>query len=236
LGGTSAINFLFWTHVSQQNINDWGELRNANWSWKALEPYYTKSEAYINPSKVVVNDLQTQYIEPSLHGKEVPILNTFPDIYRRLDEAWPQTYETLGLKPKTDPRDGPVLGGHTNLINIDPKGRTRSYAAMAYYLPAVKRPNLRVVTGALVKKILLKKSSEGRIQATDVQYSTKAETFEVRASKEVILNAGSIGSPQILEVSGIGSRSVLSKYGIETLVEDKNVGENLQDHIYVPIT
>jgi choline dehydrogenase-like flavoprotein len=152
-----------------------------------------------------------------------------------LDEAWPQTYETLGLKPKTDPRDGLALGGHTNLINIDPKGRTRSNAAMAYYLPAVKRPNWKVVTGALVEKILLKKSSKGRVQATDVQYSTKAETFEVRASKEVILSAGSIGSPQILELSRIGSRSVLNKYGIETLVENKNVGENLHDHIYVPI-
>ena len=235
MGGSSAINFLFWTHASQQDINDWGELGNANWSWKALEPYYTKSEKYINPSKAVVNDLQTQYIEPDLHGKEGPILNTFPDIYGPLDEAWPRTYETLGLKPKTDPRDGLALGGYTNLINMDPKGRTRSYAATAYYLPAVKRPNLKVVTGALVLKILLKKSIKDRVQATGVQYSTRTQTFEAQASKEVILSAGSIGSPQILELSGIGSRSVLSKYGIETLVENQNVGENLQDHIYVPI-
>jgi choline dehydrogenase len=234
LGGSSAINFLFWTHASQQDINGWGTLGNANWSWDSLEPYYTKSEAYVSASNKVQEDLQTQYIQPGLHGKEGPIINTFPDIYGPLDEAWPRTYETLGLQVKSDPRDGIALGGYTNLINMNPNGRTRSYAATAYYLPNSKRPNLRVVTGALVEKILLSSNSNG-VQATGVQYSTGTKTMKPQARYEVILSAGSIGSPQILELSGIGNSELLRENGIDVVVANDNVGENLQDHLYVPI-
>jgi choline dehydrogenase len=140
----------------------------------------------------------------------------------------------LGLLAKSDPRDGLALGGYTNLLNLDLKGRKRSYAATEYYLPVKERTNLKVLTGALVEKIILEKSKKkgGDILATGVKYSNGAVA---NARKEVILCAGSIGSPQILELSGIGNKDVLEKNGIEVLVENDNVGENLQDHVYVPI-
>ncbi|CZR63099.1 probable choline dehydrogenase [Phialocephala subalpina] len=235
LGGSSAINFLFWTHASQQDIDNWGELGNANWSWETLEPYFIKSETYLAPSALVEEDLQTKYINPSIHGRNGPINNTFPDIYGPLDEAWPRTYEALGMSPKTDPRDGFALGGYTNLINMDLKSHTRSYAATAYWLPASKRPNLKVLTGALVEKILLEKDIQGQVTATGVRFSSGNKTIEAKAMKEVILSAGSVGSPQILELSGIGDPGLLNKYGIEVLVHNENVGDNLQDHNYVPI-
>lgn len=235
LGGSSAINFLFWTHASQQDINNWGELGNKNWSWNTLEPYFTKSETYLAPSHIVEKDLRTEYVEANLHGKGGPINNTFPDIYGPLDEAWPRTYETLGIAPKTDPRDGLALGGYTNLINMDLKSHTRSYAATAYWLPTAKRQNLKVLTGSLVEKILLEKDTNGTVMATGVRYSSGNKTVEVKAKKEVILSAGSIGSPQILELSGIGNPDLLKKHDIEVLVANENVGENLQDHIYVPV-
>jgi len=235
LGGSSAINFLFWTHASQQDLNNWGELGNRNWSWKNVDPYFSKSEEFVGPSSLVEQDLETEYIEPSLHGKNGPILNTFPDIYGPLDEAWPRTYDTLGLEVKSDPREGLALGGYTNLINMDLKSRSRSYAATGYYLPARQRRNLKVVTGALVEKIVLEKGKEGGVRTTGVNYSTGNATVTAHAKKEVILSAGSIGSPQILELSGIGDLKLLKKYGIEVFVENENVGENLQDHAYVPL-
>ncbi|KUJ09476.1 alcohol oxidase [Mollisia scopiformis] len=233
LGGSSAINFLFWTHASQQDINNWGQLGNANWSWEVLEPYFTKSENFLAPSYHVEEDLETEYIVPSIHGTSGPINNTFPDIYGPLDEAWPRTYEMLGFAPKIDPRDGLALGGYTNLINMDLKGRTRSYAATGYYLPASKRQNLKGLTRALAEKILIEKGHS--VRATGVQYSIGNSTEIVHAKKEVILSAGSIGSPQILELSGIGNPSLLKTHGIDVLVANENVGENLQDHIYVPV-
>ncbi|RDW61981.1 alcohol oxidase-2 [Coleophoma cylindrospora] len=237
LGGSSAINFLFWTHASQQDINNWGELGNSNWSWAELDPYFKKSESYISPSVQVQSDLQTQYIEQDLHGLSGPILNTFPDIYGPVDEAWPRTYENLGIAVDGDPRDGLALGGYTNTINMDPKVHQRSYAATAYYLPASQRPNLRVITGAFVEKILFKNEygKEGDVLATGASYSTNGTSFNINAKREVILSAGSISSPQILELSGVGSKKLLKKNGIKVVVENENVGENLQDHIYVPI-
>jgi choline dehydrogenase len=135
----------------------------------------------------------------------------------------------------SDPRDGLALGGYTNLINMDPQGRKRSYAATAYWLPAAARSNLDVLTGALVERILFEKKSEGKPVATGVRYSTNGETTEAKAGREVILCAGSFGSPQILELSGIGDPEILGKYGIDVVVANENVGENLQDHAYVPI-
>jgi choline dehydrogenase len=238
LGGSSAINFMFWTHALQQDIDNWGDLGNENWSWNALQPFYTKSEAYVGPMSQVQEDLQTQYIDSALHGTNGPTWNTFPDIYGPLDVAWPRVYENLGLGVNSDPRDGLALGGYTNLINMDLNGRKRSYAATGYYLPASKRPNLTVLTGAYVKKIILEKTAYGSgVKATGVQYSLGSNsTMElVGAEKEVILSAGSIGSPKILELSGVGGPKILSKYDIDVVVPNPNVGENLQDHIYVPI-
>lgn len=132
---------------------------------------------------------------------------------------------------KSDPRDGSALGGYTNLLNLDLDGRKRSYAATAYYLPASKRTNLKVITGALVERIILEKGND-IVTANGVQYSNGTTAH---AKKEVILSAGSIGSPQVLELSGIGDPNILKKQGIEVLVNNRNVGENLQDHVYVPI-
>ncbi|KAF7891081.1 uncharacterized protein EAF02_001406 [Botrytis sinoallii] len=231
LGGSSAINFLYWTHASQQDINSWGELGNANWSWEALDPFFKRSERFVSPSGVVEQDLQTGNIVTTLHGDNGPIVNTFPDIYGPIDEAWPRTFQALGLEVKSDPRDGLALGGYTNLLNLDLDGRKRSYAATAYYLPASNRPNLKVITGALVEKIILEKCHD-IVTANGVQYSNGTIAH---AKKEVILSAGSIGSPQVLELSGIGNPNILKKKGIEVLVNNRNVGENLQDHVYVPI-
>ncbi|TGO59267.1 hypothetical protein BCON_0046g00100 [Botryotinia convoluta] len=231
LGGSSAINFLYWTHASQQDINSWGELGNANWSWEALDPFFKRSEQFVSPSGVVEQDLQTGNIVTTLHGDNGPIVNTFPDIYGPIDEAWPRTFQALGLEVKSDPRDGLALGGYTNLLNLDLDGRKRSYAATAYYLPASKRPNLKVITGALVEKIILEKGHD-IVTAIGVQYSNGTIAH---AKKEVILSSGSIGSPQVLELSGIGDPNILKKQGIEVLVDNRNVGENLQDHVYVPI-
>ncbi|THV51002.1 hypothetical protein BGAL_0127g00110 [Botrytis galanthina] len=231
LGGSSAINFLYWTHASQQDINSWGELGNANWSWEAIDPFFKRSEQFVSPSGVVEQDLQTGNIVTTLYGDNGPIVNTFPDIYGPIDEAWPRTFQALGLEVKSDPRDGLALGGYTNLLNLDLDGRKRSYAATAYYLPASKRPNLKVITGALAERIILEKGND-IVTANGVQYSNKTTAH---AKKEVILSAGSIGSPQVLELSGIGDPNILKKQGIEVLVNNRNVGENLQDHVYVPI-
>jgi choline dehydrogenase len=99
----------------------------------------------------------------------------------------------------------------------------RSYTAPAYYVPNAARPNLVVLTNALVKKIEFE-----NLVATGVRYSVAGEDKFVRTRGEVILSAGSVGSPKILELSGIGSKARLGALGIDVVVDNPNVGENLQ--------
>ncbi|KAK6361334.1 hypothetical protein TWF730_005068 [Orbilia blumenaviensis] len=234
LGGSSAINFLFWTHPSQKDINNWGYLGNANWTWNALKPYFKKSEEYVAPSLQVETDLQTQFIVPGSHGNSGPIKTGFPDWYSELTEAWPRTYANRGLAVNGDPKDGLALGGYTNLLNLDLSSHTRSYAATAYYAPNSGRPNLSVFTGALVKKIVITNVGS-QVVATGIQFLKDGTTTTLVATREVIVSAGAYGSPQILELSGIGKPSLLNQHGIPVVVNNPNVGENLQDHVYVPL-
>ncbi|KAF3902575.1 hypothetical protein ABW21_db0207473 [Orbilia brochopaga] len=234
LGGSSAINFLFWTHPSRKDIDNWGKLGNEGWSWNALKPFFKKSEEYEAPSWKTQSDLKTQYITPESHGTSGPIKAGFPDWYTEITEAWPRTFANLGLAVNDDPADGVALGGYTNLLNLDLSSHTRSYAATDYYAPNAGRPNLHVFTGALVKKIVLTKQ-RGKDVATGIEFIKDGAVTTVHAAKEVILSAGSFGSPQILELSGIGKSSLLRRHGIPVVVDNPNVGENLQDHTYVPL-
>lgn len=115
------------------------------------------------------------------------------------------------------------------LTCIDPSDNTRSYAATTYLAAAEKRPNLTVLTESVVKRVLFDQSRP-KPRATGVEIDTKDGTIEVKASKEVILTAGTIQSPQLLELSGIGSPSLLQSQNIPLLISNENVGENLQDH------
>ncbi|KAK1979599.1 GMC oxidoreductase [Colletotrichum cereale] len=232
LGGSSAMNFMFWTHPSRRDVDNWGNLGNKGWSWDALAPYFSKSESFVAPSAQQKSDLRLDYVDPGVHGSSGPIANGFPKLYSPFLEAWPRTMEKLGLGVKGDPRDGRALGGYVNLLNI--KGATRSYAANAYLGPARQRTNLKVVTEAHVSKILFRNTKNG-IEATGVTWTRGTEKAVATAAKEVILASGSIASPQLLELSGIGRKNVLQKHGIEVLVDNPNVGENLQDHVYVPL-
>ncbi|KAK6224459.1 GMC oxidoreductase [Colletotrichum tabaci] len=232
LGGSSAMNFMFWTHPSRRDVDNWGALGNAGWSWDALAPYLRKSEAFLAPSAQQTSDLRLGYVDPSAHGTSGPIANGFPKLYSPFLQAWPRTMEKLGLGVKGDPRDGEALGGYVNLLNI--ADATRSYAANAYLGPARQRTNLKVVTGAHVTRILLKKSKNG-VRATGVSWTQETGKHEATASKEVVLAAGSVASPQLLEVSGVGGRKLLKQHGVDVLVDNPNVGENLQDHVYVPL-
>lgn len=130
---------------------------------------------------------------------------------------------------RTDPRTGSAIGGFNQLSTIDPQHNRRSYAARDYYEPNADRPNLALQLNALVSKIELEKSGD-ETRATGVQFIVDGTTHTVKANREVIVSGGTINSPQLLELSGIGSSAVLEKFGVEVVVDLPGVGENLNDH------
>jgi len=234
LGGSSAINFDYWTHASQQDINDWGALGNPGWSWDELFPYFLKSENYTAPSSSFSESIDTSFIESPLHGTKGPIQNSFPPSYDDFYAAWEPTYKYLGLGPTGDPKGGLATGAYTTLLTLAPGNASRSYAGNAYYKPNAERPNMKVLTGALVTKINFALAKPPLV-ANGVTFAVEGKSFTANASREVLLCAGSFQSPQILELSGIGDPDLLKSKGIDVLYGNPNVGENLQDHILLPL-
>lgn len=129
---------------------------------------------------------------------------------------------------------GENTGIWTSPATVCPNTKKRSSAASAYYEPNKDRANLKVLCDAHATSISL--SSDSTPKAIGVHFESEGKAYHVKARKEVILSAGSIQSPQLLELSGIGGKELLEKHGVELKVENPNVGENLQEHLYVGST
>ena len=117
------------------------------------------------------------------------------------------------------------------LASLDPDRQERSYSASAYYEPVSGRPNLHVLTEAIVTEVLLDTDERRSWVAKGVRVQCGLEEVNIKVVREVILSAGSVQSPQLLELSGIGNRDVLEAAGIPVKIHNPNVGENLQEHM-----
>ncbi|KAI8631110.1 glucose-methanol-choline oxidoreductase-like protein [Xylariaceae sp. FL1651] len=231
LGGSSAINGQAFVATSKVNVNTWGDLGNPGWSWEKLGPYFKKSHTFAPPSSddPTYQHLHLDYIEPHFSGINGPIQASFPSgTENPLPKAWIETLHSLGHRATGDPFSGETIGAYTNAASIDPKSRQRSYAASGYWVPVKDRPNLTVITGAHVLKVILEGTAPA-VVAVGVEYNYNGETRAVKARQEVILSAGALQSPKILELSGIGDRDLLSSLSIPVIINNRYVGENLQD-------
>jgi choline dehydrogenase-like flavoprotein len=221
------------SHASAEDIDNWEKIGNKGWNFDTLKPYYEKFETYNAPSEILGKLLGSEIIDPTLHGTSGQVQITFPHGTSEVDGMWRRTLQTLGLGAEKDPRAGATLGGAAVLRYIDKEAR-RSTAASAFYAPNARRANLSVVTNAHVNKILLE-DKKGFVVASGVSFQFEGKDYTVSALREVVLSAGAFQSPQILELSGIGSKAILQQHNIKTVVENPNVGENLQDHTLVPL-
>jgi choline dehydrogenase len=216
--------------ASKQDLDNWGKLGNKGWSFDDMIPYYRKFERYHPASETLGKAVDDKYLDKSLRGTSGPVHVSFAktDVTWGQD-VWPKTIANAGYSPAKDPRTGSAIGGFNQLSTVDPEHNRRSYAAREYYEPNADRPNMTLVTHALVSKVELKQTA-GQVKATGVEFTVDGTTHTMKAHKEVIVCGGTINSPQILELSGIGSPAVLDKAGVETIVDLPGVGENLNDH------
>jgi len=222
-------------YTSKPAFDAWEKLGNPGWNWENMLPYLRKFHSHHNPGPAEATNeiLNMSNQDDALKSSEGPVQTSFSET-GEIEKAW---YESWGKIMKDLKYEGSDIGGLAHPSSIDPKTRTRSSATSAYYTADVSsRPNLRVVTGALVSKIVLDKK-DGEVVATGVQFvSNSGKEIIVKATREIILSAGTMKSPQILELSGIGDLNLLQQHGIETLVENPNVGENLQDHLIISVS
>ena len=213
LGGSSSINGMIYVRGQPEDFDHWAQLGNRGWAWEDVLPYFKKAESWEGE-------------EDEFHGASGPLLTSRTADRPLLCERMIEAGVALGLEYHEDVNRLPA-GAPPNIgwVQQTRRGRRRQSAARTYLRPAVKRPNLAVVTDALVHRVLI----EGG-RAVGVELSRGGAVERVEAAAEVILAAGAIGSPHILQLSGVGDPEHLARVGIPLAQALPGVGRNLQDH------
>ncbi|KAJ4386222.1 hypothetical protein N0V93_009115 [Gnomoniopsis smithogilvyi] len=235
LGGTSAMNFSALVYPARSDFDNWASLvGDDGWNSESMAFYLRKFHKYEKPHVDLQKRMMMDWVDEKAQGYDGPLAASFTDELGPFNEAFVKTFEALHFDTTVDPISGDTQGAFQNPLSIE--NGVRAYSASAYYRRDVsRRPNLHVITDALVEKIILEKledgpTASGQVRATGVQFAVTSGQKIAHARKEVIVACGAIKSPQLLELSGIGDREHLSRHGIETFVDNKQVGENLQDH------
>ena len=216
LGGSSSINGLLWIRGQSNDYDNWRQQGNKGWGWDDVLPYFIKSEN---------NELG----KGKFHSDEGPIMVANKKIKLKMLDEFINAAEEKGIPKVNDFNTGDNFGvGFFQFTTTFNKLglKLRYSSAKGYLNPAKKRSNLKIITNAHVQRI----NFEGK-KASGIEYFLGENLSKISANKEVILCAGSIGSPHILQVSGIGDGDKLSKIGIDLIKNLKGVGKNLQDHL-----
>jgi len=213
LGGSSSINGMLYVRGNPLDYNTWAQYGNRGWSYESVLPYFRKSENF----EAAGDDARGRggNLNVAEMRERAELLDAFIDA--AVDQGFPRN---------RDYNNGRQEG--FGYFQVTQKNGERWSTARAFLHPARSRPNLRVETGALTSRVIL----DGK-RAVGVAYTQGGTVKEARCDKEVILSAGAVKSPHILELSGIGQPALLSGLGIPVLHELPGVGENYRDH-YAP--
>ena len=210
IGGSSSINGLIFIRGQREDFEDWERLGAKSWSYRDVLPFFRRLENYSGGEnqyrgtlgELGVSDLRND--DPSCR-------------------AWIAAAQEYGLPLITDFNGETTFGVGAYQLSI--KGRWRSSSATAFLTPALSRPNLTVISGAHTSRVLF----EGQ-RTVGVEWIENGKVRQAIAKREVILSAGALQTPQILQLSGIGSEKLLAAHGIPLKVDAPEVGQNLQDH------
>jgi len=211
LGGSSSINGLIYIRGQRQDFDYWRQLGCVGWSYDDVLPYFRRAEGQERGAD-------------EYHGAEGPLSISNLRSRHELHDAFIAAAQEAGfpLNPDFNGVEQEGVGAY----QITVRGMRRCSAAVAYLKPAMKRPNLKVEIHAFANRVIL----DGK-RAVGVEFSQNGAVRRVRARREVLLAGGSLLSPQLLQLSGIGPAELLRQFGIEVAHELPGVGDNLQDHL-----
>ncbi|MEM7044876.1 MAG: choline dehydrogenase, partial [Pseudomonadota bacterium] len=210
LGGSSAINGLVYIRGQREDFQLWRQMGNQGWGWDDVLPFFRKAE-------------DQERGADALHGEGGPLGVSDLNQTHEIIEAYVNACDEIGI-PRTADFNGEDQEG-VGYFQLTTKNGFRCSSAVAYLHPIKYRPNLDVVTDALVSRVVIEDK-----RATGVMYWQSGQLMRADAQGEIVLSAGAIGSPQILQLSGIGPGDHLSELDIKVVHDLKGVGANLQDH------
>ena len=219
LGGSSSINGMIYVRGQPEDFDHWAQLGNRGWSWDDVLPYFKQAEDWEGGAD-------------EFHGAGGPLLTSRtadkPPLCQKIIEAGTE----IGLEYHEDVNHlPPGSGDNISWVQQTRRGRRRQSAARTYLRPALRRPNLSVVTNALVNRVLFRDTC-----AVGVEYERGGRVERVDVTGEVILAAGAVGSPHVLQLSGVGDPDHLARIGIPVRHALPGVGKNLQDHYLARVT
>jgi choline dehydrogenase len=216
LGGSSSINGLIYIRGQREDYDHWAALGNTGWGWEDVLPWFIKAEG-------------NQRGASFLHGADGPLKVSDIASKHELIEAFIDGARQTGV-PRTEDFNGPQQEG-AGYFQLNTHRGWRCSTAKAYLKPALRRPNLRVETNAQASGVILDER-----RAVGVRWRQGGEIKSASCQAEVLLSAGAIQSPQLLQLSGIGPAELLHRHAIGVAAALPGVGENLQDHLQIRLT
>jgi len=216
LGGSSSINGMIYMRGQAGDYDRWAEFTgDPSWRWDKVLPIFRRSEDHHGG-------------ESAIHGSGGEWRVERQRLSWEILDAFREAAAEHAIPPVSDFNGGDNLG--CAYFEVNQRRGIRLNTAKAFLRPASKRPNLTIMTGCHVEKLLIEAGARGR-RCTGVQFRGGGHAFRATAQRETLLTAGAIGSPHILQLSGVGPAVQLRRHGITPLVDAPGVGENLQDHL-----
>ncbi|PKX89194.1 GMC family oxidoreductase [Aspergillus novofumigatus IBT 16806] len=226
VGGGSVVNGMVFLRSGKQEYELWEELGATGWNWDAMLPYFKKSENFTAPDKDFARRGNISWVD-DVHGNDGPVQISYPNFFFEGSAHWWDAALQTGLTTTEDPNGGNGVGVAWFPTSVDFTNRTRSHARLNHYTRVQdSRPNYHILAGHTISKVLL----DGN-KTVGVEYlpSAGGETLSASASKEVLVATGAVHTPQLLQLSGIGPKSLLDKFGIDVVADLPGVGANFQD-------
>lgn len=232
LGGCSSINGMIYMRGQARDYDHWAALTgDASWSWQDVLPHFKAHEDHyrLDGGQDPATGGNSRFSDLHGHGGEWRVEKQ--RLRWDLLDAFADAAVQAGV-PKTDDFNTGDNEG-VGYFDVNQRAGWRWNTSKAFLRPALSRPNLTVWTEAQVERLLFETDDDGALRCAGARLSRAGETVEVRAQAEVILSAGSIGSPQIMQLSGLGDPEFLKSLGIEPVADLPGVGGNLQDHLQI---
>ena len=217
LGGSSSINAMIYMRGQKSDYDHWETLGNKGWDWSSVLPIFRRSEDY-------------QHGSDDFHGAGGELRVEERRVNWEILDVWRDAAAQCGIPKIEEFNQGDNFGNA--YFQMNQKSGKRWSAVRAFLDPIRSRENLTILTEALVDRLTLASTNAG-LSAGGVIVEEKGKKRSIKARAEVILSAGAIASPQLLQVSGIGSSQLLSNFDIKTMVDIPGVGKNLQDHLQI---
>lgn len=219
---------------SAADYDAWEALGNAGWGWSGLEPYFKKGTTYQPATPNVVEDFNITW-DASTYGNGPLKVSVTSNQYADLKQYW-KAWKAMGVHVPEDGNNGEAYGPSWFPNTMDATTGRRAHARYAYYDPIQStRTNLRILTKATAQRILFDTKDKPTAKGIEI-VDASGRTSAVYAKKEVILAAGAVQTPKLLQLSGVGPKAVLKAAGIKVRVELDAVGSNFQDHAWSAVT